>query len=331
MLHKQAPIETKPLVIEEVHTPVVWANEIRIRIHACGVCRTDLHIVEGDLPMKRNPTIPGHQIVGAVTEIGNGVTEYKIGDRVGVAWVNQVCGVCNFCITGRENLCDSIQYTGWTTSGGFAEEIVVPVGTSYPIPKQYDDLNAAPLLCAGIIGYRALRLTGIDQWKGARVGLYGFGSAGHICLQILKDWGADVYVSTRDKKKHQALAEQMGAHWVGGEGDIPPDKLDAAIIFAPSGKVVPIALQGLNKGGTIVLGGIYMSDIPSLKYELIYDERIIRSVTNYTRSDGELFLKEAAKIGIKPEIEVFSMETANEALIALKNDAIQGSGVLEIQ
>jgi propanol-preferring alcohol dehydrogenase len=252
------------------------------------------------------------------------------GDRVGVAWLHKTCGNCRFCLSRRENLCENPEFTGWTRDGGFAEYIVAPANFVYRIPESFPDVQAAPLLCAGIIGYRALRLTSLRDWNGARLGIFGFGAAGHVCIQIARSRGADVYVATRDRERHQKLAKELGAVWIGDTFDAPPVKLDAAIIFAPAGEIVPAALKALDKGGTLVLGGIHMSPIPQFSYDLIYGERVVRSVANNTREDGLEFLAEAAAIPIRTSVQAFPLDKANEALVALKNDAIKGAGVLTI-
>jgi alcohol dehydrogenase, propanol-preferring len=321
VLERQASAETRPLQLVDILRPEAKTGEVLIHVSACGVCRTDLHIVEGDLPLRLNPITPGHQIVGTI----EGTNE-----RVGIAWLHRTCGTCRFCLSCRENLCENAEFTGWTRNGGYAEYVVGPADFVYPIPKGFDDIQAAPLLCAGIIGYRALRLCSVTNWKGARLGIYGFGSAGHVCIQIARSRGADVYVATRDREKHQRLAEELGAVWVGDTFDTPPLKLDAAIIFAPVGEIVPSVLAALDKGASLVLGGIHMSPIPSFDYERLYGERIIRSVANNTREDGREFLAEAASIPIRTSVQEFSLEEANEALIALKCDAIKGAAVLKI-
>lgn len=332
LLDQPAPIETRPLRMEEVPIPEPGEDEVLVQVSACAICRTDLHVVEGELPSRRSPVIPGHQIVGRVVACGERVANLERGARVGIAWLHRTCGLCRFCLANRENLCANAEFTGWSVNGGYAEYSVAPASFSYPIPDGFDDLQAAPLLCAGIIGYRALRLTGLDQhgWAGARLGIYGFGAAGHVCIQVARARGADVYVMTRDRDRHQKLAAELGAAWVGGAMDEPPIKLDAAIIFAPAGELVPIALKALDKGGTLVLGGIHMSPIPSLDYKLVYDERLIRSVANNTREDGREFLAEAARIPVRTQIRTFAFEEANDALIALKHDAIRGAGVIAI-
>ena len=332
LLHKPAPVAERPLAFSEVPTPEPGDNEVLLRIQACGVCRTDLHVIEGELPVRRSPLIPGHQIVGRVTARGKRVKDFAVGDRVGVAWLNHTCGACEFCCSRRENLCEQPQFTGWTVDGGYAEYAVAPASFIYHIPEDFEAAQAAPLLCAGIIGYRCLRLTGIteSEWSGARLGLYGFGAAGHIAIQLARARGGEVYVCTRDRERHQALAHELGATWVGDASDEPPVKLDASIIFAPAGELVPVALKAIRKGGTVVLGGIHMSTIPAFDYSLIYGERIVRSVANNTRVDGREFLAEAARIPVRNHVETFDFDQANEALIALKNDGIRGAGVLVI-
>jgi propanol-preferring alcohol dehydrogenase len=330
LVERQGPVETRPVRVIDVPRPEAREGELLIRVLACGVCRTDLHVVEGDLPMRLRPVIPGHQIVGTV-EGGTAETGTpRAGERVGVAWLHSTDGTCRFCRSGRENLCEHAEFTGWTRNGGFAKYVTAPADFVYPLPEGFDDLQAAPLLCAGIIGYRALRLCGLSDWKGARLGIYGFGAAGHVSIQVARARGADVYVATRDREKHQSLAEELGAVWVGDTLDAPPAKLDAAIIFAPAGEIVPAALGTLDKGGSLVLGGIHMSPIPRLDYDLIYGERIIRSVANNTREDGRNFLAEAAAIPVKTSVQEFSLEDTNEALIELKHDAIRGAAVLRI-
>ncbi|HEY8187606.1 MAG TPA: zinc-dependent alcohol dehydrogenase family protein [Pyrinomonadaceae bacterium] len=332
-LNKPAPVSEHPLAKVETNTPTPSDNELLLRVSACGICRTDLHVVEGELPVRRSPLIPGHQIVGRVAAVGSSVKDFAIGDRVGVAWLNRTCGVCEFCLTGRENLCERAMFTGWTVDGGYAEYVVAPAAFTYRLPDNFDDIQAAPLLCAGIIGYRCLRQTGLsrDEWKGARIGLYGFGAAGHVCIQIARARGAEVYVCTRDRERHQSLAKELGATWIGDATDEPRVKLHASIIFAPAGELVPVALKALRKGGTLVLGGIHMSPIPSIDYSLIYGERVIRSVANNTRDDGREFLLEAARIPVHTHTQNFSFNQANEALVALKNDSIRGAGVIVIE
>ncbi len=330
VVRSPAPIDTRPLEFTEVEKPAPATGEVLVRVHACGVCRTDLHVTEGDLKPKMPVVIPGHQIVGEVVELGSNVSSFAVGDRVGIAWLRKTDGTCRFCRTGRENLCERAEFNGWSANGGFAEYTVAPADFVYALPENFDDLQAAPLLCAGIIGYRSLRLTGIEKWNGARLGIYGFGAAGHVVIQIARARGAEVYVCTRDRERHQALASELGASWVGDASDAPPVKLDASIIFAPAGELIPPALQALEKGGVLVLGGIHMSPIPSFDYDLIYGERVIRSVANNTRADGREFLIEAAKVPVKTHVQTFGLEEANDALIALKHDAIKGAAVLVI-
>jgi propanol-preferring alcohol dehydrogenase len=305
-------------------------DEVLVKVHACAICRTDLHVVEGELAIRKANVIPGHQVVGTIKAVGSRVDEFKTGDRVGIAWLNRTCGICEFCTTGKENLCDRAMFTGWTVDGGYAEYALAPAAFTYRLPEGFSDIQAAPLLCAGIIGYRCLRLTGIDNWRKARLGLYGFGAAGHVCIQVARARGAEVYVCTRDRERHQVLASELGATWVGDAYAEPPVSLDASIIFAPAGDLIPPALKAIKKGGTLVLGGIHMSPIPSFNYSLIYGERVIRSVANNTRRDGEEFLIEAARIPIVTHTRVFKFEEVNEALIALKTDAIRGAAVLDI-
>jgi propanol-preferring alcohol dehydrogenase len=280
--------------------------------------------------VRLSSVVPGHQIVGRVAAIGSHVQDFAVNDRVGIAWLNRTCGKCKYCLTGRENLCEQALFTGWSVNGGYAEYAVVPESFAYRIPDDFADAQAAPLLCAGIIGYRCLRLTGLSgtEWAGARLGIYGFGAAGHICIQIARARGSEVYVCTRDRERHQTLAHELGATWVGDTAEDPPVKLDAAIIFAPAGELVPAALKALAKGGTLVLGGIHMSPIPSFDYSLIYGERTIRSVANNTRADGREFLLEAARIPVRTHVQMFAFDQVNEALIALKRDAIRGAGVV---
>jgi propanol-preferring alcohol dehydrogenase len=337
VLRRQGAIETRPLALEDVGDPAPGPDEVLVRVHACGICRTDLHVVEGDLPLRRAPVIPGHQVVGEVAAVGAGVGagSPRVGERVGVAWLNRTDGRCRFCQSGRENLCTDPAFTGWTVDGGFAELCVAPAAFVYPLPAGFTDRAAAPLLCAGIIGFRALRLTGLGEtpgrpWAGARLGIYGFGAAGHVAIQLARGRGADVYVATRDRAKHQALAHELGAAWVGDAAERPPVPLDAAIIFAPAGELVPPALQAVDRGGAVVLGGIHMSPLPSLPYDLLYEERVVRTVANNTREDGRAFLDEAARLPVRTHTQTFGLLEANEALAALKHDGISGAGVLMV-
>jgi propanol-preferring alcohol dehydrogenase len=329
-LSHPAAVESRPLALETVPDPAPGPGEVRIRVRMCGICRTDLHVVEGELPVRRPGVIPGHQIVGEVEALGEGAGDLLRGSRVGVAWLHSTDGVCRFCRRGRENLCEHAAFTGWTVDGGFAERVIAPAAFVYPLPADFGDREAAPLLCAGIIGFRALRLSGLSDFRGARLGLYGFGAAGHVAIQIARGRGAEVYVCTRDRAKHQALAAELGAAWVGGAAEAPPVPLDAAIVFAPAGELVHAALGAVDRGGTVVLGGIHMSDIPPLPYQLLYGERLVRTVANNTRADGRDFLAEAARLPVRTHTELYPFEAANDALAALKHDAIRGAGVLQV-
>jgi propanol-preferring alcohol dehydrogenase len=328
VLRSPAPIETNPLVFTDVPKPQPTGNQVLVRVNACAVCRTDLHVIEGELAPHKSPITPGHQVVGVVEAVGEQAKQHDIGTRVGIAWLHSTDGTCEYCKAGKENLCDNPTFTGWTVDGGYAEYALAEESFLYPIPEGFDDLKAAPLLCAGIIGFRSLRLSGIE--RGGRLGLYGFGAAAHIAIQVARHWGAEVYACTRDER-HQQLALALGAVWAGGTVADPPKKLDSAIVFAPAGEIVPAALKALRKGGTLALGGIHMSEIPPLDYNLLYGERVVRSVANNTRQDGHDFLKVAAEIPIHIETEVFPLEEANRALNSLKNDAIRGAAVLKVR
>jgi propanol-preferring alcohol dehydrogenase len=312
----------------EVAKPSPGNGEVLVRVSACGVCRTDLHVIEGELTPRKSPITPGHQVVGVIEAAGPGAEKHAVGTRVGVAWLHSTDGDCEYCKAGKENLCDHPTFTGYTVDGGYAEYCLADAEFVYPIPDGFDDLKAAPLLCAGIIGFRSLRLAGVE--RGGRLGLYGFGAAAHVAIQVARHWGAEVYACTRDER-HQKLALELGAVWAAGTAADPPAKLDSAIIFAPAGEIVPAALKALKKGGTLALGGIHMSDIPPLGYDLLYEERVVRSVANNTRQDGHDFLRVAAEIPVHIETEVFPLREANRALNALKNDAIRGAAVLEIR
>ena len=322
-------VKTDPLRLQEVPAPQPGHGDVLVRVTVCGICRTDLHVIEGELPGPKLPLIPGHQAVGVITRLGPGVTERSEGERVGIAWLQGTCGQCDFCKSERENLCLAARFTGYQVDGGYAEYAVVPARFAYPIPAVFTDEEAAPLLCAGIIGYRALRLSGIRP--GQRLGLYGFGASAHIAIQIARQWGCEVYVCSL-KPRHQALARDMGAVWVGGASDVPPVPLHGSIIFAPAGELVPAALRALERGGTVALAGIHMSPIPSLDYDRdVFGERVLRSVTANTRQDALDLLREAAAIPIKPRTQRFALEEANDGLRALKGGDIQGAGVLEIR
>ena len=325
LLRAPAAIETNPLEYAEVVAPQPKSGEVLVRVRACGVCRTDLHVIEGELPPRKSTVIPGHQVVGIVERQGENTRRFAIGDRVGIAWLHRTDGTCEYCKTGAENLCDNPVFTGYSVNGGYAEYIVAPEDFIYALPAEFPDEQTAPLLCAGIIGFRSLRLSGIKA--GGRLGFYGFGAAAHVAIQVARHWGVEVFASTRDVR-HQKLALELGAAWAGGTYDEPPKKLDAAIIFAPAGEIVPAALKALKKGGALILGGIHMSPIPSFSYDLLYQERVIRSVANNTRQDGEDFLRIAAEIPIRTHVQIFPLAEANRALNALKNDAIPGAAVL---
>jgi propanol-preferring alcohol dehydrogenase len=328
ILDRPGLVRSYPLRLVDVPDPEPGPGQVRIRVNACGICRTDLHVVEGELPPLRSPAIPGHQIVGTIDVRGPGAGRFQVGERTGVAWLHSTCGVCRYCRSGRENLCETAAFTGYTQNGGFAEFVLAREDFVYRLPDGFADLQAAPLLCAGIIGFRCLRVSGVD--KGTRLGLYGFGAAAHVAIQAARHRGARVFVCTRDQR-HQALARELGAEWAGGAAAEPPEKLDAAIVFAPAGELVPPALAALDRGGILTLGGIHMSDIPSLPYSLLYHERSVRTVANNTRQDGEEFLRVAAEIPIVPSVRRFPFEQANEALRALALDAIRGAAVLEVR
>jgi alcohol dehydrogenase, propanol-preferring len=320
-------IEKSPLKYEKTEDPHPGQGEVRIKIRACGVCHTDLHVVEGELVLPKLPIIPGHQIVGIVDETGSDVTRFKKGDRLGVPWLYSTCRDCEFCRQGLENLCENARFTGLHVNGGFAQFVVVPEAFSYPVPEGFPDIQAAPLLCAGIIGYRALRLCEIKP--GERLGMYGFGASAHVTIQIARHMGCEVYVFTRSEK-HRKHAETLGASWTGTADDKPPAELDGSIIFAPAGELVPKALNVLRKGGTLSLAGIYMTPLPSIDYQLIYGERTVRSVANSTRKDAEELLGLAREIPIHTDVETFPLDQANEVLQRLKRSEINGAAVLEI-
>jgi alcohol dehydrogenase, propanol-preferring len=328
ILERNAPIESSPLRLTDVSTPDPRPGEVRVRVRCCAICRTDLHVIEGELPPRKQPVIPGHQIVGVVDALGLNCGRLRIGQRVGVAWLRHTCGSCGFCRTEHENLCESQLFTGYHADGGYAEYAVAPEDFVYEIPDVFDDTQAAPLLCAGIIGYRALRRSAVPD--GGILALYGFGSSAHVVLQIAMHRGCQVYVVTRGAS-HRELARQMGAKWVGEDAAEMPVKPDSAIIFAPAGELVPPALASLKKGGTLALAGIYMTDVPTMDYEhhLFYEKNVC-SVTANTRDDGRALLAEAAGIPIRPHVTTYPLDQANRALQDLKADRINGSGVLVI-
>ena len=328
ILNKFALIDQNPLELVDLPTPEAGPEDILIRVKVCGVCHTDLHTVEGELPQVKLPIIPGHEVVGIVEKRGNNTSRFKEGDRVGVAWLNSACGRCRFCQRENENLCESARFTGYHVNGGYTEYMVIPEKFAYPIPEVFSDEEAAPLLCAGIIGYRALRLSEVKP--GQRLGLYGFGASAHVAIQVAIHWGCEVYVFTRSKE-HRKLAQKLGAVWTGTSKHDPPTKMDSSIIFAPAGELVLDALRVLDKGGTVALAGIYMTPIPEMDYvKYLYHERTIRSVANATRQDGEESLQIAAEIPIRTTTQLFPLEEANKVLQLLKAGKINGAAILKI-
>jgi propanol-preferring alcohol dehydrogenase len=326
VVHAQAPVEASPLVIEEVAEPSAGADEVKIRVHACGVCHTDLHIAEGDMPLVKTPVIPGHQIVGTIESVGEEVAAERVGERVGVPWMSSSCGVCGLCRAGRENLCGQSRFTGYHVDGGFAEYAVAPSSAAHPLPPSFADENAAPLLCAGIIGYRSLRLAEVEPGK--RLGLYGFGASAHLAIQVARYWGCEVFVFTRGRH-HRELAEQLGAVWVGDARDEPPAKLDSAITFAPVGWIVPEALRALAPAGTLAINAVHLDGVPALDYQKhLYWEKTLRSVANLTHEDARQFLELAGEIPIETTVETFPLEDANEALRQLKLSKIEAAAAL---
>ena len=318
------PVAQRPLEIIEVADPRIRTGHVLLRVRACGVCRTDLHIVEGELPPKQLRIIPGHQIVGEVVE--GATAGLPVGSRVGVSWLGGTDGTCPYCQRGLENLCDSPTFTGYTVAGGYAEYAFARADFVFPLPEALDDLHAAPLLCAGIIGFRSLRVAGVE--RGERVGLFGFGASAHLAIAVLHAWNCDVYVSTRGES-HRQLAKSLGATWVGTETEKPPVELDRAVTFAPSGDVVIAALSSLRKGGVVAINAIHLDRIPQFDYDsLLWGERQIRSVANMTRQDARDFLALAADIGLQPKVTVFPLTQANEALMAVKSDSINGAAVI---
>jgi len=327
LLEKPRPAENAPLHLAALDEPLAGPNEVRVRIHCCGLCHTDLHTVEGDLPLPKLPLVPGHQIVGTIDAIGPNVRTLKAGDRVGIPWLYSTDGTCPYCRRHTENLCEHAKFTGYHVHGGYAEFCVIREDFAHPLPAVFTDENAAPLLCAGVIGYRSFRLSGAQ--KGHRLGLYGFGASAHLVLQLARYQGCDVYVFTRGRA-HRELAEKLGAVWTGGAEETPPQPLDASIIFAPAGALVPQALGHLRKAGTLALAGITMTEIPPLDYNLLYQERVLRSVANSTREDCRDFLRLAAEIPVQTEIRVYLLAEANRALQDLKQSKLEAAGVLRI-
>jgi propanol-preferring alcohol dehydrogenase len=325
-VHAPAAIATAPLRADRVPVPEPGPGEVRVRVTACAICRTDLHVIEGDLPFPGRPVVPGHQVVGVVDALGPGVRGFAPGERAGIAWLRSTCGTCRDCAEGRENLCDRARFTGYHADGGYAEYALAPADFAYHLPPGIADVEAAPLLCAGIIGYRALRRSGIRP--GGRLALFGFGSSAHISLQVARHWGCEVLVVTRGAR-HRDLARALGAAWVGGPGEAPPALADAAIVFAPAGEVVPPALEAVGKGGTVALAGIHMTDIPRLDYDRhLFREKVLTSVTANTREDGRGLFAVAEAAGLRPRTTVFPLAAANQALLALARDEIAGTGVL---
>ena len=329
VLKRIAPVEEEPLVYEELLDPSPGPGEVLLKVRCCGVCRTDLHIIEGELEPLKLPLVPGHQVVGVVEEVGEGVEGVRRGERVGVPWLYWSCGTCRFCRAGLENLCERALYTGYSVDGGYAELMIAKAGFVHPIPKSYLDHEAAPLLCGGAIGYRALKLTGLLERGEGRLGLFGFGSSAHMILPVAVRRGLRVYVFTRSTSKAEA-ALKMGAEWAGSPTAEPPCKLDAAIVFAPAGWVAVEALKKLEKTGRLVLAGIYMTPIEKLEYKLLWHEREMKTVANVTRQDVREFLEEAAKAGVRPRVTIYPLEQANKALIELKQRAPPGSLVLRV-
>lgn len=321
-------IEDNPLRERTVEVPQPGNPDVLIRVDACALCHTDLHVIEGELPPKRSPLTPGHQVIGVVEKMGREVSGRTIGERVGVAWLHWACGECTWCRRGDENLCERALFTGYDVDGGYAEYIKAPGSFVYSIPRGFTSEQAAPLMCAGIIGFRSLRLSGIKP--GERLGLFGFGASAHIAMQVARYWGCEVFVFSRSAE-HRKLAEELGAVWTGRPDDVSTSSLDAVVSFAPAGELVPKALKVLRKGGTLALAGIYMSPIPAFDYSLLYHERKITSVANSTRRDGIEFLKLAGEIPVRTETEVFTLKEANTALQRLKSGKIQGAGVLQVR
>jgi propanol-preferring alcohol dehydrogenase len=323
-LERVAAAEAMPLVAGRAPEPVPAAGELAIDVEACGVCRTDLHILEGEVAA-RLPLIPGHQAAGRVSEVGPGVEGIAVGDSVGVGWMASTCGVCRFCRSGRENLCEKATFTGRDRDGGYAERMTARAEWVFRLPEGFSAAEAAPLLCAGIIGYRSLRLSGIEP--GGRLGLFGFGASAHLAIQVALHWHCEVFAFTREEH-HRELARRMGAVWAGAAGDDPGVLLDAAVTFAPAGELVPLALSRLDRGGALAVNAIHMSPIPAFEYETLYGERSVRSVMNSTRKDGEEFLELAARIPVRAYTEPYALEQANEALLRVKRGEVRGAAVL---
>jgi propanol-preferring alcohol dehydrogenase len=328
VLEQPGMAEARPLRLMDVDRPEPRGTEVLLKVHVCGVCRTDLHTIEAELDLPKLPIIPGHQVVGTVEARGDKASNLALGDRVGVAWLNETCGSCQYCLRGLENLCGNGRFTGLHVNGGYAEYMVVKEEFAYPIPEGFSDQEAAPLLCAGIIGYRSLRLSAAKDAK--RVGLFGFGASAHVVIQVARHWGCEVYVFSRTPS-HQELGRELGAVWAGSADDDPGIRLESAVMFAPAGELVPRALELLDKGGTLALAGIYMTAIPELAYDKhLYHEKILRSVTASTRRDGKELLEVAAEIPIQTHTTVYPLEKANEALLDIQHSRVSGAAVLEV-
>jgi propanol-preferring alcohol dehydrogenase len=327
ILREPRPIEEQPLKLVALPLPEPSAGEVRLRVLVCAMCRTDLHLVEGEIPLPKLPVTPGHQVVGMVDAVGPNVRGVQLGDRVGVPWLASTCGTCDYCRSDRENLCERGRFTGQHVDGGYAEFMIARAGFVYPLPYGYDELHAAPLLCSGVIGYRALRLAQVPP--GGKLGLYGFGSSAHVTIQVAHHLGHECYVLTRGEAG-QVHARALGAIWAGGPEDTPPAALDSAIIFAAAGELVPRALRHLRKGGVVTCAGIHMSNIPEFPYEILWGERMIRSVANSTRQDVRDLLRMAGEIGLKPDVTVYDFEHLNDHLLALKQGRFVGTGVIRV-
>jgi len=327
VLERPASIDTAPLRLVDRDPPEPGRGEVRLSVHVCACCRTDLHVVTGELDLPHLPVVPGHQVVGTVDALGEGSTRLRIGERVGVCWLHWADGVCQYCRRGSENLCVKGQFTGWTVDGGYAEAITVSEDFAIHLPEELDDLAVSPLLCAGAVGYRALRRAEIEA--GERVALLGFGSSAHLVMQVLRYWGCEVVVLTRGER-HRELARELGADGVGHADELPPETCDRAVIFAPAGELVPVALRAVRPAGTVSLAGIHMSTIPAMDYALLWRERSLRSVANLTRRDAEEFMALAAEAGVRAEFDTYPLAAANAALAAIAADSVRGSAVLEV-
>jgi alcohol dehydrogenase, propanol-preferring len=327
LLDQPRPAEQRPLRLADLPTPTPGPGEVRVRVNYCALCHTDLHIVEGDLPLPRLPLVPGHQIVGIVDDLGAGATLHREGDRVGIPWLYSTDGTCPYCRSGRENLCENARFTGLHADGGYAEHTVIGESFCYPLPKSFDDIHAAPLLCAGIVGYRSFKLS--TAKRGDRLGLYGFGASAHLVIQVAVHLGCEVYVFTR-AQAHRDLARKLGAAWTGDARDTPPAPLDCSILFAPVGWIVLEALRVTRRGGTVACAGVTMSPIPEMDYRLLYHERVLLSIANATRQDAREFLDIAAAIPVRTEVELFKLEELNDALVALKHSRIEAAAVVKV-